>query len=137
MLHKFYINRSRSRFCSFLVQIYEFWGCSDLWGLLYKFRIYKKAHLIWDFKKRISPWLGLEPTKMINSYNALFFPSRIFSYEETFFSTLLVYVFQLYRYVLLSEKFHPSCLLIQELLHLINLVIYLNFDFFLLAISPY
>ena len=54
MLHKFYINRSRSRFCSFLLQIYEFWGCSDLWGLLYKFRIDKKAHLMWDFKKKIS-----------------------------------------------------------------------------------
>ena len=37
----------------------------------------KKAHLISDFKKRISPWLGLEPTKMINSCSALFFPSRI------------------------------------------------------------
>ena len=37
----------------------------------------KKAHLISDFKKRISPWLGLEPTQMISPCNALFFPSRI------------------------------------------------------------
>ena len=28
-------------------------------------------------EKKISPWLGLEPTKMINSCYALFFPSRI------------------------------------------------------------
>ena len=35
-----YINRSRSRFPSFLVQIFEFWGFPDLWDLLYDFLIY-------------------------------------------------------------------------------------------------
>ena len=73
MLHKFYINRSRSRFCSFLLQIYEFWGCSDLWGLLYKYRIDKKSPFNVRFQNKISPWLGLEPTKMISFYSALFF----------------------------------------------------------------
>ena len=26
--------------------------------------MYEKAHLISDFRKKISPWVGLEPTKM-------------------------------------------------------------------------
>ena len=37
----------------------------------------KKPIYYQSSEKRISPWLGLEPTKMINSCNALFFPSRI------------------------------------------------------------
>ena len=60
------------------VPLYEFWGCPDLWGLLHESRIYEKAHLISDFRKKISPWLGLEPTKMISFLQCIFpKPSRI------------------------------------------------------------
>ena len=38
MLHN--LNRSRSQFCLILVQIFEFWGCPDLWDLLHNFLIY-------------------------------------------------------------------------------------------------
>ena len=42
--------------------------------------MYKKAHLISDFRKKISPQLGFEPTKMINSCDALF--RMLVSYGE-------------------------------------------------------
>ena len=61
-------------------QIYKFWGFPDLLALLYEFRIYKRAHLVSDFRKKISPRLGLEPTKMISFLQGIIF-ERI-SYSE-------------------------------------------------------
>ena len=58
------MNRSRSRFCSFFVQI---WSCPDLWDLLHDFLMYQnmwKSPFNIRFHKKISPQLGLEPTKM-------------------------------------------------------------------------
>ena len=59
---------------------FDYWKCIG---------IYEKAHLISDFRKKISPWLGLEPTKIINSCNALFFPSRI---RRIIFSKILLLI---------------------------------------------